>query len=129
MCSTPADRTQFGVIAVLILVCVTLGIVVNNNSDISKVLDEVEERAERTHLDTRSSMFTENYCLGAKPTDDAFNNFACEDAVAQEIEQVEPIPAAAAESAEEACARRALVLLMDCPIPDILVRTLRFLRL
>ena len=87
MCSTPADRTQFGVIAVLILVCVTLGIVVNNNSDISKVLDEVEERAERTHLDTRSSMFTENYCLGAKPTDDAFNNFACEDAVAQEIEQ------------------------------------------
>ena len=31
------------------------------------------------------------------------------------------------ESAHEARARRALCLLMDCPIPDILVRTLRFL--
>ena len=48
-------------------------------------------------------------------------------ALAQEIEQVEPIPAAATETTEEARARRALGLLMDCPIPDILVRTLRFL--
>ena len=48
-------------------------------------------------------------------------------ALAQEIEQVEPIPAATTETAKEARARRALGLLMDCPIPDILVRTLRFL--
>ena len=37
------------------------------------------------------------------------------------------LASAADESAQEARARRALRLLMDCPIPDILVRTLRFL--
>ena len=43
------------------------------------------------------------------------------------MEQVEPIPAATTETAEGARSRRALSLLMNCPIPDILVRTLRFL--
>ena len=37
------------------------------------------------------------------------------------------MPAAAAASEEEARAHETLRLLMDCPIPDILVRTLRFL--
>ena len=49
-------------------------------------------------------------------------------ALMQEEDRTESIPAAAAdESAEEARARHTLRLLMDCPIPDILVRTLRFL--
>ena len=48
-------------------------------------------------------------------------------ALAQEIEHVEPIPAATTETAEEARAREPLRLLMNCPVPDVLVRTLRFL--
>ena len=49
-------------------------------------------------------------------------------ALMQEEDRTEMIPAPPpGESAEEARARRALRLLMDCPIPDILVRALRFL--
>ena len=49
-------------------------------------------------------------------------------ALMQEEDRTEMIPAPPpSESAEEARARRTLRLLMDCPIPDILVRTLRFL--
>jgi len=84
--------TAVGVFVVFILLCATLGIVVDNNKDISKVMDmEIAAAAaasESTFLDTRSpTIFTNNYCEGAKPTDDAFNNFDCEDAVAGAIEQ------------------------------------------
>ena len=49
-------------------------------------------------------------------------------ALMQEEGRAEMIPAAPpSESTEEARARCTLRLLMDCPIPDILVRTLRFL--
>merc|ERR1719454_2769924 len=83
--------TAIGVFVVFVLLCATLGIVIDNNKDISKVMDmEIAAAAasESTFLDTRSpTIFTNNYCEGAKPTDDAFNNFDCEDAVAGAIEQ------------------------------------------
>ena len=47
--------------------------------------------------------------------------------VQDEEERAHIIPASGAENAEEARARRTLHLLMDCPIPDILVRALTFL--
>ena len=47
--------------------------------------------------------------------------------VQDEEERAHIIPASGAESAQEARARHALHLLMDCPIADILVRTLVYL--
>merc|ERR1719487_286191 len=81
-----------GVFVVFVLLCATLGIVIDNNKDISKVMDmEIAAAAatsESTFLDTRApTIFTDNYCEGAKPTDDAFNNFDCADAIEGAIEQ------------------------------------------
>ena len=47
--------------------------------------------------------------------------------VQDEEERAHIIPASGAVSEQEARARHALHLLMDCPIADILVRTLTFL--
>ena len=78
-------QTAVGVVLVLALLCATLGVVVSNSVDIHKILDMTEN----TLLQTRdaSTLFTYNYCEGAKPTDDAFNNFDCADAVTNAIEQ------------------------------------------
>merc|ERR1719487_350241 len=56
-----------GVFVVFVLLCATLGIVIDNNKDISKVMDmEIAAAAatsESTFLDTRApTIFTYNYC-------------------------------------------------------------------
>lgn len=80
----PAPFTLAGVVAVFVFSCAILGMVVRNNADLHKVIDMTEN----TDLQTRTStLFTYNYCEGAKPTDDAFNNFDCADAVINAVEQ------------------------------------------
>merc|ERR1719155_421066 len=70
--------TAVGVFVVFILLCATLGIVVDNNKDISKVMDmeiAAAEAAQTSYFGEgrRSTIFADNYCPGAKPSDDAFN--------------------------------------------------------
>jgi len=73
-----------GAVVTIVLLCTTLGLVANNNLDIDSILDTVEG----SDLATRSStLFGNNPCEGAKPTDDAFDNFDCTTAVTNAIEQ------------------------------------------
>jgi len=84
--------TAIGVFVVFILLCATLGIVVDNNKDIAKVMDMEIAAAEAASTNSRAGFaqvkkFTDNYCSGAKPSDDAFNNFDCAAAIENQVEQ------------------------------------------
>jgi len=84
--------TAIGVFVVFILLCATLGIVVDNNKDIAKVMDMEIAAAEAASTNSRAGFaqvkkFTDNYCSGAKPTDPAFDNFDCAAAIENQVEQ------------------------------------------
>ena len=84
------SATLFFAVGIFVLLCVTLGVVVDNNNDISDAADEVPENVFESVLDTRTSLLftaSDNPCEGAKPDDDIFDNFNCTIAVRNQIEQ------------------------------------------
>lgn len=98
------QKVAFGLAVLFALHCATFGIVIGNNMEIGKVRDLTADTvaevaassggttnnylAEEAVFDTRAStFFTNNYCAGAKPTDDAFDNFNCSKAIKEAIEQ------------------------------------------